>query len=155
MSGAFVVLPGQGEQLDLGNFHVEVLASGAGTDDQYSLLRTYDEPHGFGPPMHRHRDSAEAFFVLAGEYLMFLEDQQRLCPPGSFVYVPRDLPHTFQVASEEPGTKLNLFTPASRVEFFRELAAAEADGLATPELLDEIAERSNMEVLGPVPESYL
>jgi hypothetical protein len=41
------------------------------------------------------------------------------------------------------------------VQYFEELADAEAAGSVTPELLDEIAARSHVEVLGPVPESYL
>ena len=86
---------------------------------------------------------------------MFLDGEQHLCPPGAFGYVPRDVPHTFKVSSEGPGRKLNLFTPAAMVDFFEELAAVEATGTATPSVLDEIATRNQMEVLGPVPDSYL
>jgi hypothetical protein len=93
--------------------------------------------------------------VLEGEYLMFIEDKQTLCPPGAFVYVPPATPHTFKVVSEGPGKKLNLFSPAAMTEFFEELAEAEAAGSVTPELLDEIAARCHMEVLGPVPDTYL
>ena len=93
--------------------------------------------------------------MLEGEYLMFLEDEQHACPAGSFVYVPRGAAHTFMVTSAVPGKKLNLFTPAAMVRFFEELAAAEAAGIVSPDKLGEIAERSKMEVLGPVPESYL
>jgi hypothetical protein len=39
--------------------------------------------------------------------------------------------------------------------FFEELAGAQAAGKASPELLDAIAARNNMEVLGPVPDTYL
>ena len=152
---AFFVLPGQGETLDLGNFSAEVLASAEQTGGELTVLRTQQEPPGFGPPLHRHRDAAEAFYVLAGEYLMYAEDAQVRCPPGSFVFVPRGMPHTFKVVSDEPGTKLNLFSPAAMERFFRDLAGAEADGSATPELLERIAEHSDMEVLGPVPETYL
>lgn len=155
MSHAFVILPDEGEALDLGNFRGEVLAAGPEVDHQFALLRTIAEPPGFGPPLHRHADAAEAFFVLEGEYLMFLQDQQERCPTGSFVYVPRGVPHTFQVVSDTPGTKLNLFTPAAMTGFFRGLAEAEAAGTATPGLLDEIARLHRMEILGPVPDSYL
>jgi len=155
MAEPIVLLPDEGKVLDLGNFEAVVLASEAQTDGAFSLLQTRREPPGFGPPLHRHHDSAEAFFVLEGEYLMILEDQRQVCPPGSFVYVPRALPHTFQVVSDVPGRKLNLFSPAGMVGFFEELAAAEAAGEATPELLDQIAERHHMEVLGPVPDRYL
>jgi quercetin dioxygenase-like cupin family protein len=155
MDRGFVVLADQGRLLDLGNFQAVVLADGDQTSGDLTVLQTQGEPPGFGPPLHRHRDAAEAFFVLEGEYLMFLDDEQHLCPPGSFVYVPRGVPHTFKVTSEGPGRKLNLFTPAAMVGFFEELAAAEATGSATPSALDEIAARHHMEVLGPVPDSYL
>jgi hypothetical protein len=39
--------------------------------------------------------------------------------------------------------------------YFEELAAAETAGNATPELLDAIATRNNVEMLGPVPDTYL
>jgi quercetin dioxygenase-like cupin family protein len=155
MSSSYIVLPDQGEHLDLGNFRAEVLASSGQTSDQFTLLKTCDEPPGFGPPLHRHRDAAEAFFVLQGEYLMYVEDEQHLCPAGTFVFVPQGVAHTFKVISSGPGTKLNLFTPAAMLGFFQDLAAAERDGIATPELLQEIAERSQMEVLGPIPDTYL
>jgi quercetin dioxygenase-like cupin family protein len=155
MRDPFIVLPGEGRHLDLGTFTAEVLASAEQTSDAFTLLMTQQEPPGFGPPMHRHRDAAEAFFVLEGEYLMYLDEDQRLCPAGSFVYVPRGVPHTFRVGSEGPGRKLNLFSPAAMVGFFEELSAAEATGTATPELLETIAENNNMEVLGPVPDTYL
>ncbi|WP_332665424.1 cupin domain-containing protein [Aeromicrobium sp.] len=155
MDRGFVVLADQGRLLDLGNFQAVVLADGDQTSGDLAVLQTQGEPSGFGPPLHRHRDAAEAFFVLEGEYLMFLDGEQHLCPPGAFVYVPRGVPHTFKVTSEGPGRKLNLFTPAAMVGFFEELAAAEAAGTATPSALDEIAIRNYMEVLGPVPDSYL
>jgi mannose-6-phosphate isomerase-like protein (cupin superfamily) len=155
MADAYVVPPGGGRMLDLGNFEAVVLATGEQTDGAFSLLRTQHEPNGFGPPLHRHHDSAEAFYVLEGEYLMILEDRRETCPPGSFVYVPRGVTHTFQVTSATAGTKLNLFAPAGMVGFFEALAEAEAAGTATPELLDRIAAEHHMEVVGPVPDGYL
>lgn len=155
MAPAFVLPPGQGRHLDLGNFEAVVLATSAQTSGEFTLLQTQGEPPNFGPPLHLHRDAAEAFFVLEGEYLMYVADQQTLCPPGTFVYVPRAVPHTFKVVSEGPGKKLNLFAPAAMTEFFEKLAMAEASGSASPELLEQIATESHMEVLGPVPDNYL
>ena len=155
MDRGFVVLPDRGRLLDLGNFQAIVLAAGSQTSGELTVLQTQNEPPGFGPPLHRHRDAAEAFFVLDGEYLMFLDDEQHLCLPGTFVYVPRGMPHTFKVSSEGLGRKLNLFAPAAMVGFFEELAAVEAAGTATPSVLDQIATSNQMEVLGPVPGSYL
>jgi mannose-6-phosphate isomerase-like protein (cupin superfamily) len=155
MSEAFIVQPTEGRLLNLGNFEAVVLATAAQTSGEFTLLQTQREPPDFGPPLHIHRDAAEAFYVLEGEYLMHIEDRQQLCPPGTFVYVPRNTPHTFKVVSAGPGKKLNLFSPAAMIGFFEELAAAEAAGAATPELLDAIAAKYNMQVLGSVPETYL
>ncbi|CUR59104.1 putative Cupin 2, conserved barrel domain protein [metagenome] len=155
MDRGFIVLPDQGRLLDLGTFQAVVLADGSDSSGDLTVLQTQNEPPGFGPPLHRHRDAAEAFFVLEGEYLMFLDGEQQRCPPGTFVFVPRDVPHTFKVSSAGPGKKLNLFTPAAMVGFFEDLAAAEASGTATPAVLDEIAGRNRMEVLGAVPDGYL
>lgn len=155
MSLGFVVLPDQGRVLNPGNFQAVILADADQTAGKLAVLQTQREPSGFGPPLHRHHDAAEAFFVLEGTYLMFIDDEQHLCPPGTFVYVPRGVPHTFKVSSEGPGKKLNLFTPGAMVGFFEEMAAAEQAGTATPSLLDEIAAKNQMEVLGPVPNSYL
>ena len=155
MTDAYILEPGQGRLLDLGNFEAVVLASAEQTAGEFTLLQTQGEPPGFGPPLHVHHDAAEAFYVLEGEYLMYVEQRQHRCPPGTFVYVPRGVAHTFTVASDVPGKKLNLFTPAAMVGFFEERAAAEAAGRATPDLLGEIASRSNMEVVGPVPDTYL
>ena len=150
-----IVQPGGGRLLDLGNFQVTVLAGGADTGGEFSLLQTQSEPEGFGPPLHIHHDAAEAFFVLEGEYLMIVEDKQAICPPGSFVYVPAGVRHTFQVRSGASGRKLNLFAPAAMESFFEELSVAEAAGTADEATLGEIAARAHMEVVGPVPESYL
>ncbi len=155
MTKPFIVGRGEGRLLDLGNFEAVVLADAGATAGAFSVLQTQNEPPGFGPPLHVHRDAAEAFYVLEGTYLMHVEDRQDLCVPGSFVYVPPNVVHTFKVVSEEPGKKLNLFSPAAMVGFFEELAEAEANGTATPELLDEICERNHMGVVGPVPETYL
>jgi len=155
MTDAYVVRPDAGLLLGMGTFEAVVLATGPQTDQAFSLLKTQGEPPDFGPPMHVHYDAAEAFFVLEGEYLMFMENRQELCPPGTFVYVPNGMAHTFRVVSPGPASKLNIFAPAAMVGFFEELADAEAAGGATPEMVDSIAARHQMEVVGPVPTSYL
>ncbi len=155
MSTPKIVQPGQGEVLDLGNFEAVILASATDTSNAFSLLQTQNEPSQFGPPMHIHHDAAEAFFVLEGNYLMYLEDRREECRPGTFVYVPRGVPHTFKVISQRPGKKLNLFAPAAMQGFFEELAAAEAAGTVSPEDLGAISGRHHMEVVGPVPDTYL
>lgn len=150
---AFVLKPGEGRSIDLGNFVMSVKATADETDGAFSLLEA-TEPAGFGPPMHIHRQAAEAFYVLAGEYLIFLDDREIACPAGSFIYIPAGLRHGFRVGAV-PSRKLNLYSPAAMVGYFDELSAAIAADEADPTRLDAIALRYGMEVVGPVPKGYL
>jgi len=150
---AFVLGPGEGRSIDLGNFAMVVKASGEETGGAFSLLEAA-EPAGFGPPMHIHHGADEAFYVLEGAYHILLEDREVLCPAGSFIFIPSGLRHGFRVG-RVPSRKLNLYTPAAMVGYFDELGAAINDDAADPATLDEIAARYGMVVTGPVPEGYL
>lgn len=150
----YIALPGQGRQIDLGPFQMRVLAEGGQTAGGLSMLEATEPPH-FGPPMHIHDDAAEAFYVLGGEYVIFIEDAETLCPAGSFVYIPRGVRHGFRVGGV-PSRKLNIYLPAAMIGYFDELAAANAaPGGADEAALGAIAARYAMQVLGPVPEGYL
>jgi glyoxylate utilization-related uncharacterized protein len=129
-----------------------VKATGDETDGAFSLLEA-EEPAGFGPPLHVHRDAAEAFYVLEGEYLIFLDGHEWSCPAGSFIYIPAGVPHGFRVGTA-PSRKLNLYTPAAMVGYFDAVREASEAGQVDTQTLSEIALRFSMEVLGPVPEGY-
>ncbi len=152
-SAAYVLAPGAGRSIDLGNFAMSLKAESAETGGAFALLEAA-EPAGFGPPMHIHHDAAEAFYVLEGEYRIFIEERTFTCPAGSFVFIPPGIPHGFRVG-DEASRKLNLYTPAAMVGYFDELSAAIATGDADPERLEGIARRHGMDVVGPVPEGYL
>jgi len=132
---------------------MSVKATSELTDGAFTLLEA-DEPPGFGPPMHIHHNAAEAFYVLAGEYVIFLDGEEISCPAGSFIFIPAGVEHGFRVGSV-PSRKLNLYAPAAMIGYFDELSAALASGRADDSALSEIAERHGMEVTGPVPEGYL
>ena len=150
MSEPFIIRPEDRPHVDLGHSRVEVLATSLQTAGAFTLMQTHTEPGG-GPPLHLHRDAAEAFYVLEGAFMMYVDDHQTLCRAGAFVYVPRGTPHTFEVVSDTPGKKLNLFSPAAMTDYFMELATLREAGPVTPEQQREIAARWDMQILGPLP----
>ena len=149
----FILRPGEGRSIDLGSFGMSVKATHDDTNGLFTLLEA-QEPAGFGPPLHIHRDAAEAFYVLEGEYIIFIDGREEPCPAGSFIFIPAGIPHGFRVGGVA-SRKLVLFTPAAMLGYFDELAAAVSAGEADPDLLSEIALRYAMDVIGPVPEGYL
>ena len=150
---AWILRPGEGRAIELGNFAMSIKADGELTAGAFSLLEA-SEPPGFGPPMHIHHDASEAFYVLDGEYAIFVEDRTFSCPAGSFIFIPSGIRHGFRVG-DTASRKLNLYTPAAMVGYFDDLSAALQAETPDPEVLDGIARRYGMEVVGPVPEGYL
>jgi hypothetical protein len=122
------------------------------TGGSFTLLEA-DEPPNFGPPLHIHRDAAEAFYVLAGEYILFIEGREHRCPAGSFIFIPAGIEHGFRVGGAA-SRKLVLFAPAAMVGYFDELSAAVASGHVEAGALSAIALKYGMEVRGPVPDGY-
>jgi mannose-6-phosphate isomerase-like protein (cupin superfamily) len=149
---AIVLRPGDGRTIDLGNFKMSVKAEAPDTGGLFSLLEAA-EPAGFGPPLHIHHDAAESFYVLEGEYIIFLEDQEMACPAGSFIFIPAGMKHGFRVG-DVASRKLNLYAPAAMVGYFDELSGAIKAERVDDEALAAIALKYSMEVLGPVPEGY-
>jgi mannose-6-phosphate isomerase-like protein (cupin superfamily) len=150
---AFVLAPGEGRSIDLGAFGMTVKAGGKETGGIFSLLEA-EEPPGFGPPLHIHHDAAEAFYVLEGEYVMFVEDREFSCPAGSFIFIPAGMAHGFRVGGA-PSRKLNFYFPTAMIGYFDELSAAIQNGEVEESRLDAVARRHSMEIVGPVPESYV
>jgi mannose-6-phosphate isomerase-like protein (cupin superfamily) len=153
LGGAFILVPGAGRTIDLGGFQMTVKATGAQTRGAFTLLEA-EEPAGFGPPLHIHRDAAEAFYVVDGEYVIFIEGRETLCPAGSFIFIPAGIEHGFRVG-RVASRKLNFYTPAAMVGYFDDVAAAVRAGNVDPDALSEIAGRYSMDVIGPVPEGYV
>jgi len=153
VAGAFVLRPGEGRPIDLGGFRMSVKATREDTGGSFTLLEA-DEPANFGPPLHVHRDAAEAFYVLEGQYILFIEGREYPCAAGSFIFIPAGIEHGFRVG-KAASRKLNLYAPAAMVGYFDDVSAALKRGQVDPDELSEIALKFAMEVRGPVPDGYV
>jgi quercetin dioxygenase-like cupin family protein len=82
------------------------------------------------PPPHFHEHEDEAYYLLEGSMEVMIGEQVYQAGPGSFVFLPRMVPHHWRVTSSEPLRMLVFFTPAGVEGFFQALSRpAEA---ATP-----------------------
>lgn len=145
--------PGEGRSIGLRDFGMIVKADGRQTGVVVSVLEA-EEPPRFGPPIHVHHDCAEAFYVLEGEYVMYLEDKEFVCPAGSFVFIPQGTRHGFKVG-DATSRKLNFYFPASMIGYFDDLAAALRRESVSDAELAQIAAAHAMEIVGPPAERYV
>ena len=151
---SYALGPGEGRQIDLGDgFAVAVKADEHRTGGVVSVLET-EEPPSFGPPMHVHHDCAEAFYVLEGDYVMYLDEREVVCPAGSFIFIPQGARHSFRTG-DAPSRKLNFYFPASMIGYFDDLASALEREDVTEAELAEIAAAHAMEIVGPPSERYV
>lgn len=124
-----VLLPGQGRSTWLGEGVFTVKAEPDATLGAYSLAEL-TEPPGEGPPLHSHGDEEEGFYVLEGEVAIRVGDRMVLASPGAFVFVPRDVPHTYRVVGDSPARLLIIISPPGFEEaFFEAGVPPEAPGL--------------------------
>ena len=79
-------------------------------------------PEAFSPPRHIHTREDEVFLVLDGEVCFDLDGRKRLAGPGTTVYMPRGVPHTFRIQSPV-ARMLGIMTPGAFEQLFRNLSA--------------------------------
>jgi quercetin dioxygenase-like cupin family protein len=103
---------------------------------------------GDGPPLHAHEGEDESWVVLGGELRFRLGEELRRAPAGSFVFVPRGVPHCFQNVGDAPARILVLFTPSGMERFFDRFAGL-PDGPVDPTVFARLGHDVGMTVLGP------
>jgi quercetin dioxygenase-like cupin family protein len=132
-----------------------VKASSASTDSRVFVVEML-APRGAGSPLHVHHREEEWFYVTEGELIFWVGGQVIDAPPGSFVYGPRDIPHTFDVASDE--ARFLLVTEPAGFEAFMRAASEPAPSLTIPpppteppdlEGMTALAAEHGIEILGP------
>jgi quercetin dioxygenase-like cupin family protein len=133
---------------------IAILANSSGTNGVLGAIEVAG-PSGAVPPFHVHHREDEAFYVLEGDYRVFVGDDVVAAAPGSWVWGPRDVPHGYQILSPH-GRHLSLMMPGGFECFFEEVAAIarpDADPRAEMSRLAEVASRYGVELLGPPPAS--
>jgi quercetin dioxygenase-like cupin family protein len=146
---------GEGEALWFLGALTTIKASGDTTGGRVAVVDVL-APRGHGSPLHVHRREDEWFYVIDGE-LAFLVDGKRIdAPAGSFVYGPRDVPHTFEVTS--PEARFLLVSEPAGFESFVRAVGAPAAPLTIPPAAEPPADiaplvaaaaEHGIEILGP------
>lgn len=138
--------PGEGESVrsPVGG-EITFIVRGEQSNGALAVLEAIAHP-GQGPPLHLHGREDETVYVLEGEFRWKLGEERPVTAPGSFVFIPRGLPHTWQCIGDQPGRMLITFAPAGMEGFFDRLASLTEFDL---DAFRAAATEHGMEVVGP------
>jgi mannose-6-phosphate isomerase-like protein (cupin superfamily) len=145
---------GEGEAIWYVNNRATILATAAQTGGAFGLVHM-EVAVGHGPPLHIHHAEDEAFWILEGHLTVRCGDAEFAAGPGSFVYTPRGVPHTFRLEGDAPARRLVLLTPGGGEGFFVTAGRpAEGPGLPPPAppdvaTLAAVAVQYHQENIGP------
>ena len=123
-----VVLPGEGRSVRLGGLGVIFKLLSENTGGSFAVVEHPLEPGTLAAPPHRHQNEDEASYVLEGNITIEIDDQVIHAGPGTLVFKPRGLFHTFWNDSNERARVLEIISPAGFEKYFEEVAALAASG---------------------------
>jgi len=127
-----------------------IRASAKETGGQLAVIEQVCDP-GTGSPYHVHHLEDEEFYVIEGQLRFVSEGSSWLAGPGTFAFLPRDVPHAFEVVGDTPARFLIMVTPGGFEAFVAELSEAEP---LPPDMAKVMATapRFGLEILGPMPQ---
>jgi quercetin dioxygenase-like cupin family protein len=143
----------------LGAAPARIKATGDQTGGAYALFDFVVPPAG-ALPLHVHRDEDETVYVLEGAVTVFCGDERFAAKPGTFVFLPRGVPHGYRSDGDDPARVLEFTVPSGLEGLIAELSVPATD-LAGPPPLDAqpalveklvpVAARYGLEIVGPLP----
>ena len=151
---AYAALAGEGEETWFQPNRMTIKAGREHTAGAYGLVESWVRA-GSSPPLHVHHREDEAFYVLEGRVLFHCDGREVLAGPGSYVFLPRGVPHTFLVEGDEDAHLLTLISPGGGERFFVEAGRPpEGPGLPPPgppdvERLKQVSAEFGAEIVGP------
>ena len=127
-----------GERLRFSDAEFIVKASADTTGGAFTVI---EESSPLDTPLHVHRNEDELWYVLEGEHVFQIGDDELRAGPGEFVFGPRGVPHAQRRVVPRTGRVLEFLYPAGFEGFFRELAEAERTGSSMPEEYARVSEK--------------
>lgn len=85
---------------------------GSDSDGHLGLVEIVMRAGNGGPPLHVHPTHGEGFYVLDGQVTFQLGDEVITGGPGTWVFAPKDTPHTLANLSGQDARLLCTFSPA-------------------------------------------
>src|SRR6516164_2168923 len=117
---ALVSARGEGRPVHVLGADLTIKISSRDTNGAFAVFEGFTEPLQ-GPPLHRHRDEDEWWYIVEGEYRFEVDGEEIYASAGDTVFAPRGSSHTFQNIGAERGRTIGTSVPGGLDVFFEEL----------------------------------
>ena len=139
--------------------HLATIKVRAGDHRTMSVVE-FVGPRGFGPPLHNHIDEDELLVVFEGELEFRTGDERIVGGAGSLAYLPRAVPHTFQVVSET-ARFMNVTASTSTIPRFDRMVSTLGEAVTQPSMPEpgyvdpvrvaDVCRDLGLDIVGPPP----
>src|SRR4029077_1244575 len=103
--------PGEGIEHRIGPDRFVTKGEASPRAESFAVIEYEGAPGISGPPPHVHRGCEEAWFILDGKVTFTTGGQTIAASKGTYLYVPRGVPHTFRVEGTRPARWVGIFSP--------------------------------------------
>jgi quercetin dioxygenase-like cupin family protein len=111
-------------------------------------------PVGHAPPLHIHDTLDDNWYVLQGQMAARCGEDEFLIETGSWVSMPRGVPHAFRVVGDHPARILIVHDNSTFRDFVRELGASTTQRVPPPTpsfpTMDQLARAAGNHDLRPI-----
>jgi mannose-6-phosphate isomerase-like protein (cupin superfamily) len=122
LGGGYLLKSREGHAIAAIGLGITMKTDGKSTHDAYSLFEYAIPPETDGPPAHVHTREDESFICLTGRLDVHLGGQNFVLEPGDYLFLPRDVVHTFRNPYAEESRVISVVSPAGLESYYQALA---------------------------------
>lgn len=132
-AGRMVVAPGEGRSVYIGGLEAVFKLFGEDTGGAFSVVEHPVEPGVLAAPPHTHTNEDEYSFVVEGDIGVWIDGEEFVAGPGTYVLKPRGVPHAFWNPRPRPARFVEIISPPGFERYFEELAELVYQGTDSPD----------------------
>jgi mannose-6-phosphate isomerase-like protein (cupin superfamily) len=121
LGGGYLLPSRDGTQIPAIGLGITMKTNGKSTQDAYSLFEYAVPPETNGPPAHIHTREDESFICLAGKLDVSLGGQEFTLGHGDYLFLPRNVVHTFRNPYAEESRVVSVVSPAGLEAYYQAL----------------------------------
>jgi mannose-6-phosphate isomerase-like protein (cupin superfamily) len=121
LGGGYLLRSREGTQIPAIGLGITMKTNGMSTRGAYSLFEYTVPAETSGPPPHLHTREDESFVCLSGRLDVTLGGQQHTLEPGDYLFLPRNVVHTFRNSYADESRIVSVVSPAGLEAYYQAL----------------------------------